>query len=140
MQPYFFSPRSEAIIAPLPELTGPQRPPAYRPFKYGDFRAARFAGGCGGWVRFACECGGGNAGQARADVGVRVRHDSVAGLRGHGGVWDKCWDSLWGRVTRPATAATVAPIPLAMCSHLPSAGDYADLGEEVQISWYRTEQ
>eukprot|EP00887_Chlorella_sp_A99_P000058 scaffold16.g58.t1 len=42
--PFFFNPRPEAVIAPLPAFVAPERPPAYRPIPWSAFREQRYAG------------------------------------------------------------------------------------------------
>ena len=41
---FFFNPRPDAEVAPLPCFVDAAHPPAYRPIRWGEFRAKRFAG------------------------------------------------------------------------------------------------
>lgn len=43
--PFFFNPRADAVIAPLPAFVTPQRPPAFKPIPWREFRELRIAGG-----------------------------------------------------------------------------------------------
>lgn len=42
--PFFFNPRPDADISPLPMFIDEQHPPAFRPINWGRFRSLRFAG------------------------------------------------------------------------------------------------
>ncbi|KAL4448553.1 hypothetical protein ABPG75_005772 [Micractinium tetrahymenae] len=42
--PFFFNPRPDADVAPLPMFIDEEHPPAFRPINWGRFRSLRFAG------------------------------------------------------------------------------------------------
>ena len=42
--PFFLNPSYDTLCAPAAELLGKGRPVMYRPFRWGEFRAARYAG------------------------------------------------------------------------------------------------
>ena len=43
--PFFFIPRADAVIAPLPAFVTAETPAVYKPIPWREFRELRFAGG-----------------------------------------------------------------------------------------------